>query len=89
MPGSDDPVSAAQDFIGQLTSGGTYVPVQTDLDAQGGYVIRLADGTYITYRPPGVSSERTEPTTASVDINSPQIEAMNRGRPLKFKFPKK
>jgi Phage portal protein len=89
MPASGDPGSAADKFIRGLTTGRTYVPVKTNLDAQGGYVIQLDDGTYITYRPPGVSSEDTDPTTASVDINSPELEAMNRGRPLKLKFPEK
>jgi hypothetical protein len=89
MPASDDPASEADNFIRGSTTGRTYVRVKTDLDAQGGYVIRLDDGTYITYRPPGVSSEKTDPTTASVDINSPQIRTMNRGQVLKLKFPKK
>jgi hypothetical protein len=89
MPASDDPASAAQSFIRQLTTGRDYVPVATDLDTQGGYVFQLADGTYITYRPPGVSSERTESTTANVDINTPQINAMNGGQPLRLNFPKK
>lgn len=89
MPASDDPASAAQSFIRQLTTGRDYVPVATDLDTQGGYVFQLAGGTYITYRPPGASSERTEATTANVDINSPKINAMNGGKRLKLKFPKK
>jgi hypothetical protein len=89
MPASDDPGSEADKFIRGLTTGRAYAPVKTDLDAQGGYVIQLDDGTYITYPPPGVSSEDPDPTTASVDINSPQIRAMNSGKRLKFKFPKK
>jgi Phage portal protein len=89
MPASDDPASAAQSFIRQLTTGRDFVPVATDLDTQGGYVFQLDDGTYITYRPPGISSEKTNSTTASVDIDGPKINAMNGGKRLKLKFPKK
>jgi hypothetical protein len=89
LPASDDAASAAQSFIRQLTTGRDYVPVATDLDTQGGYVFQLVDGTYVPYRPPGVSSEKTEPTTASVDINSPEIRALNNRQILKLKFPKK
>lgn len=89
MPASDDPASEANKFIRRLATGRTPVPVKTDLDSQGGYVIRLDDGTYITYRPPGLASEKTAPTTASVDIDSPKIKAMNGGQRLKLKFPKK
>jgi hypothetical protein len=63
--------------------------IKSEIDADGGRVIKLADGTYITYRPPGVSSEDTAPTTATVEINSPEIRALNRGKRLKLKFPKK
>jgi hypothetical protein len=89
MPASDDPASAAQSFIRRLTTGRDFVPVATDLDTQGGYVFQLDDGTYITYRPPGISSEKTNSTTASVDIDGPKINAMNGGKRLKLKFPKK
>jgi Phage portal protein len=89
MPASDDPASAAQSFIRQLTAGRNFLPIATDLDTQGGYVFQLTDGTYIAYRPPGVSSERTESTIASVDVNSPEIRALNNRQILKLKFPKK
>ncbi len=89
MPASNDPAYEAQGFIHRLTMGRTYTEEESGLQSQGGRVIRLADGTYITYRPPGTSSERTDPTTASVDINSPRINAAYRGRSLKLKFPKK
>ena len=89
MSASDDPASAAQSFIRQLTAGRDFVPIATDFDTQGGYVFQLADGTYITYRPPGAASGKTAPTTASVDVDSPRIKAMNGGQRLKLKFPKK
>ena len=89
MPASDHPASAAQAFIDGLAASQTYVPVESDLDTLGGRVIKLADGTYITYRPPGVSGSDTLPTTATVDINNPQINSMNNGKTLKLKFLKK
>ena len=89
MPASDDPASEAQSYIRRLVTGRPYGQQKSDLDSQGGYVFRLRDGTYLPYRPPGVSSDRTESTTASVDINNPKIYEMNRGRILKLNFPKK
>ncbi len=89
MPASDDPASEAQAYMDRLAAGQTFVPVKSKLDSLGARIIRLANGTYITYRPPGVASEDTAPTTASIDINSPKINAMNGGRVLKLKFPKK
>jgi filamentous hemagglutinin len=47
----------------------------------------MPDGTAILYRPAGQATN-TDPTTASVDINSPGVQAINSGRPAKFKFPK-
>jgi hypothetical protein len=89
LPASDDPGSAAQPYMEGLAAGQSYIPVESDLDALGGRVIKLADGTYTTYRPPGVSGSDTLPTTASVDINNPQINSLNNGNTLKLKFPKK
>jgi hypothetical protein len=89
MPASDDPASEAQSFIRQLTTGRTYVRVTTDLDAEGGTLFDWPNGTYVAYRPPGAASEKTEPTTANVDINGSKINAMNGGKRLKLKFAKK
>jgi hypothetical protein len=89
MPASDDPDSAAQKYIGSITAGRTPERQKSRLDAVGGYVIKLSDGTYIAYRPPGVGGRDTLPTTASVDINSQEIRSLNDGEVLKLKFPKK
>ena len=88
MAASDDPTSAAQAYMDGLAAGQTYTPVKSKLDSLGARIIKLADGTYITYRPPGVASEDTAPTTASIDINSPKINAMNGGRNPEIKIPK-
>jgi hypothetical protein len=89
MEASDDPASEAQKYIDRITTGRTYARQKSRLDALGGRVIKLSDGTYITYRPPGVSSSDTLRTTASVDLNSTEIKAMNGGQSLKLKFSKK
>jgi hypothetical protein len=89
MEASDDPASKAKKYIDLVTAGRKPERQESRLDAVGGYVIKLSDGTYITYRPPGVSGRDTLPTTASVDINSPDIRSRNDGEVLKLKFPKK
>jgi hypothetical protein len=89
MEPSDDPAAEAQKYIDRITAGRTYASQKSRLDALGGRVIKLSDGTYVTYRPPGVAGQGTLPTTASVDINSPEIKAINGGQSLKLKFPEK
>ena len=73
----------------RLTAGKTHERIKSELDQAGGRVIKLSDGTYISYRPPGVSGSDTLPTTASIEINSPQIQSINNGKILELKFPKK
>ena len=80
MPASDDPASEAEAYMDRLTTGKTHERIKSELDQAGGRVIKLSDGTYITYRPPGVSGSDTLPTTASMDINGPQINSMNNGK---------
>ena len=89
MPASDDPASEAQAYVDRITKGQRYTRIPGKLDPLGGRVIRLSDGTFITYRPPGASSEDTLPTTATVEINNPVINRLNSGRRVKLKFPKK
>jgi hypothetical protein len=89
MPASDDPASEAQAYVDRVAKGLTYALIPSKLDALGARVIRLSDGTFITYRPPGVSSKDTLPTTATVEINNPVLNRLNGGRRLKLKFPKK
>jgi filamentous hemagglutinin len=61
----------------------------TRLGESGGFVVKMPDDTYITFRPAGQASERTPASTASVDINGPAINALNGGARLKLKFPRK
>jgi hypothetical protein len=49
----------------------------------------MSDGSVVTYRPAGVSSERTPTGMATVEINNTWINAQNGGQPLKLKFPTK
>ncbi len=60
-----------------------------DFNSLGGIVVKMPDGAFITYRPPGVSSEDTLQTTTTVEVNDPVINQLNGGRRLKLKFPKK
>ena len=89
MPASDDPASEAEAYMDRLTAGKTHERIKSELDQAGGRVIKFSDGTYISYRPPGVSGSGTLPTIASIEINSPQIQSINNGKILKLKFPKK
>jgi filamentous hemagglutinin len=76
MPPSDDPNSAALDYIGKITGGQTIQSAQP-LGQRGGFNIKLSDGTYIAYRPAGMASSKTLPSTANVDINNVWIKMLN------------
>src|SRR5271165_3239241 len=83
---SDDPNFAAQDYIQRAYNGQTRSITPGE---DGGFIATLPDGAIITFRPAGQASEKTESSTASVDINDSKINQLNGGRPLKLKFPKK
>jgi filamentous hemagglutinin len=53
----------------------------------GAWRAQTPDGTWVTYRPAGQASDKTLPSTASVDINSSQVKGINNNRELKLKFP--
>ncbi|MEJ8859980.1 hemagglutinin repeat-containing protein [Variovorax robiniae] len=84
MPASADPNQTAEDFAKSAFNGQTPASVQT---IGNGWVAKLPDGTVVVYRPAG-QANRTDPNTASVDINSPGVQSINNGRPAKFKFPR-
>ena len=89
MPASDAPDAAALQFVVQIYNGQTPIAVQTGGNLPpGAFVAEMPDGTFITYRPAGQSGYRTQPTTATVEINSDAINSINGGEPLKLKFPK-
>jgi hypothetical protein len=87
MPGSDDPTATALAYAEKAYNGQAPSSVTTLRD--GGFVAEMPDGAFITFRPAGQASAKTEPTTASVDINDPKINQLNSGAVLKLKFPKK
>lgn len=85
MPPSADPNQTAEEFARQAFNG--QVPLSiTSIGS--GWLAKMPDGTTILYRPAGQAT-KTDPTTASVDVNSPSIRGINRDVPAKFKFPKR
>jgi hypothetical protein len=66
MPASDDPNATALKYAKSLYNEATATPVASGLEKNGGFVARLPDGAYITYRPAGLSGKATLSTTASV-----------------------
>ena len=90
MPASDDPDTAALEYAKSLYDEQAATAVPSGLEENGGFVVRLPDGAYITYRPAGLAGKATLPTTTTVEINDPGgVNAVNGGKPLKLKFPKK
>ena len=89
MSASEDPDATAREYAEQLYDEKTATHVETDLDALGGFVVQRPDGAFIAYRPAGLASKDTLPTTATVEINDPIINRLNSGKVLKLKFPKK
>jgi hypothetical protein len=88
-PASDDPDAAALDYAKQLYDEETATPVETGLEARGGFAVEVPSGAHITYRPAGLGGRATLPTTATVEINDARVNELNSGEPLKLKFPKK
>ncbi len=88
MPASDEPNRAALEFIARAYNGQEPASIdRPETLAPGGFVALLPDGTYITFRPAGQAGPLTLDSTASVDVNSPTIRALNGNRSLKLKFP--
>jgi hypothetical protein len=88
MPASEDPNSAASEFVDSIKNGQSPLSVTQIPDKSGAYVEKVSEGTYITVRPGGAASLRTSGDTATVEINDPKINALNGGQPLELKFPK-
>jgi hypothetical protein len=87
MPASHNPTATAKDYAIGLYNGQR--PTSEKPLGDGGFIARLPDGSFITFRPAGQASNKTEPTTATVDINDPKIKQLNGGRERKLKFPRK
>lgn len=98
MPESLSPTATAQDFsikaLGRLPTADDYArgAAMNQGNCPGCWRGVAADGTVVIYRPAGVASKDTLPTTATVELNSPAIGNLNvgaNGKPgqLKLKFP--
>jgi hypothetical protein len=87
MPASNNPTATAKDYATGLYDG--QIPKSQKPLGDGGFIAELSDGSFVTFRPAGQASDKTEPTTATVDINDTKIKQLNGGRVLKLKFPKK
>jgi hypothetical protein len=88
MPASDDPDLTARAYALSIHNGQTPVSVRPEGD-NGGFVAKMPDGAFITFRPAGQASWKTLTSTSSVDINDPVINRLNGGMRLKLKFPRK
>jgi phage portal protein BeeE len=88
MPASDDPNLTARAYVVKAYNGQSPTSL-TPLGETGGFVVKMPDGTFITFRPAGQASEKTKASTTSVDINGPAINSLNGGVRLKLKFPRK
>ncbi len=88
MSESENPNGAALQYILDLCGESQPVSITPLPNNPGAFVIQMADGTYITYRPSGSGGIRTDPGTATVEINGATINIANGGKALKLKFPK-
>ncbi|WP_175755074.1 hemagglutinin repeat-containing protein [Burkholderia cepacia] len=89
MPPSSDPNATAEKFAKDAFNGQTPVKVANNVTGEGSWVAILPDGTAVTYRPAGQASSKTAGDTATVEVNSSAVKAINRGEIAKFKFPGK
>ncbi|WP_260300894.1 hemagglutinin repeat-containing protein [Xanthomonas arboricola] len=96
MLGTSNPSDVAEDFaltflkrqptaqelsIGARMNGG---------NCDGCWVAKAPDGSYVTYRPAGKASGDTIGTTATVELNMPELAQINGGnKMIKLKFPKR
>ena len=87
MSASDDPTATAKEYAVGLYKGQS--PKSEKQLSDGGFVVQLPDGSFITFRLAGQASDKREPTTATVEINDPKIKQLNGGYVLKLKFPRK
>lgn len=88
MPASPDPNAAALAYVEALFQDNPPLFVRPIDPVSGAFYAQLSDGSFVTYRPAGVSSERTPSDVASVDINGPEIKERNGDKALKLKFPR-
>ncbi|MDL5364131.1 hemagglutinin repeat-containing protein [Xanthomonas sp. NCPPB 2654] len=83
---TSNPSAAAEGFAMEFFGG--KVPSDAILMKDGAWRAQIPGGdTWVTYRPAGVASGKTKSTTATVEINRPDVNLVNGHKPLKLKFP--
>lgn len=92
MPTTPDPTRTAEDLATQLFGGGSIDKIPLGPKCIGCWRAQTSDGAWVTYRPAGQASSHTSPTTATVEVNGPRINAINvkttgEAEILKLKFP--
>ena len=99
MAASPNPNASAEDFalkaLGRSPTLEDYQRGSTmnKGDCPGCWVGRTGDGTWVSFRPAGYSSDGTLPTTANVNLNNPQslnqlnLNRNGRALEIKLKFP--
>ena len=89
MAPSSNPNAMSRDFVNRYIGNRSYKTEPIGNGKVQGVVYKLNDGTVITYRKAGNASSRTTDTTATVEINLPKINQLNKNKTLKLKFPTK
>ncbi|QBG97646.1 hypothetical protein EYC55_22810 [Xanthomonas oryzae] len=87
MPATSNPDLAAETLAKEFFGG---VKPSNAIDMKdGSWRARTSDGSWVTYRPSGVASDKTQQTTASLEINGNSVNVANGGERnvLKLKFP--
>jgi hypothetical protein len=87
MASSDDENPSAFQYLERISNGQTPDSV-TPLERKG-FIAHMPDGAVITLRVTGESSPKTNPTSATIEINDRKLRELNNGRVLKLIFPKK
>ncbi|MBB5866586.1 VENN motif pre-toxin domain-containing protein, partial [Xanthomonas sp. 3058] len=87
MPATSDPDLAAETLAKEFFGG--VKPSDATNMKNGSWRAKTPDGTWVTYRPAGIASDKTLQTTASLDINGKSVNLANGGEHnvLKLKFP--
>ncbi len=91
MPASPNPSATAENFVSQVF-GGSQISKKSIAGCVGCWRGQTAEGAWVTYRPAGQASAAIPSTTATVEINSSSLNALNanqagKGQILKLKFP--
>lgn len=95
MPKTSNPSKTAENFAIQFLG---RKPTKAELDVGakmnkgkciGCWNAQKSDGTWVTYRPAGQASDKTDVSTATVELNSKEMKNINGNNVLKLKFPKK